>query len=104
MVGATGFEPATTCTPIRFGTLGWTGIGWQWGASARRRWEAPVSSRMLSATGDCEGGLREKQARRHVYGIAGYSSARRHVLQGAGGLIAASVLPAGVAKAATRAV
>jgi 2-methylcitrate dehydratase PrpD len=30
--------------------------------------------------------------------------ARRHVLQGAGGLIAASVLPAGVAKAATRAV
>src|SRR6195256_1563425 len=30
--------------------------------------------------------------------------ARRHVLQGAGGLIAASVLPAGVAKAATQAV
>jgi len=35
MVGATGFEPATTCTPIRFGAFGGAGTGWYRGASAR---------------------------------------------------------------------
>ncbi len=43
VVGATGFEPATTCTPIRFGAIGWPGTGWHRDASARHHWERGAS-------------------------------------------------------------
>src|SRR6267143_6957162 len=59
---------------------------------------------VLSATGACEGGHVKNKHGGTSTESEGTLLARRHVLQGAGGLIAASVLPAGVAKAATRAV